>query len=196
MDDDLSGPLCERDYKSARHLITHSLRADGFDASEDGTGRGTPIVPTLTSNGDAHSGYRDEHGLVPIAIRTAQTSANGHGVAEDVAHTLDGAQGQAVAFRACGQERFTPATISPPITATDGGGAGVPTAQIGMAVRRLTPRECERLQGLPDDYTLILYNGKPAADGTRYKAIGNGMAVPVMRWIGERIQAVERNCDK
>lgn len=60
----------------------------------------------------------------------------------------------------------------------------------GMAVRRLTPRECERLQGLPDDYTLIPYNGKMAADGPRYKAIGNGMAVPVVRWIGERIQAV------
>jgi hypothetical protein len=54
-------------------------------------------------------------------------------------------------------------------------------------VRRLTPRECERLQGFPDDYTLIPYRGKPAADGPRYKALGNSMAVPVMRWIGERI---------
>lgn len=59
------------------------------------------------------------------------------------------------------------------------------------AVRRLTPRECERLQGFPDDYTLVPHRGKPAADGPRYKALGNSMAVPVMRWIGERIQAVE-----
>jgi len=58
-------------------------------------------------------------------------------------------------------------------------------------VRRLTPRECERLQGMPDDYTLIPYRGKPAADGPRYRVIGNSMAVPVMRWIGERIQLVE-----
>tara|TARA_R100000808_G_scaffold1636_1_gene7248 strand:- start:1775 stop:2965 length:1191 start_codon:yes stop_codon:yes gene_type:complete len=57
----------------------------------------------------------------------------------------------------------------------------------GMQVRRLTPRECERLQGFPDDYTLIPYRGKPAADAPRYKALGNSMAVPVMRWIGERI---------
>ena len=57
-----------------------------------------------------------------------------------------------------------------------------------MSVRRLTPRECERLQGFPDDYTLIPYRNKPAADGPRYKALGNSMAVPVMRWIGERIQ--------
>lgn len=54
-----------------------------------------------------------------------------------------------------------------------------------MAVRRLTPRETERLQGLPDDYTAI----PGAADGPRYKAIGNGMAVPVVRWIGQRIEA-------
>lgn len=51
------------------------------------------------------------------------------------------------------------------------------------AVRRLTPRECERLQGFPDDYTAI----PKAADGPRYKALGNSMAVPVMAWIGERI---------
>jgi DNA (cytosine-5)-methyltransferase 1 len=60
-----------------------------------------------------------------------------------------------------------------------------------MAVRRLTPRECERLQGFPDDYTLIPYRGKPAADGPRYKALGNSMAVPVMRWLGERIKKVD-----
>ena len=53
----------------------------------------------------------------------------------------------------------------------------------GMAVRRLTPRECERLQGFPDDYTLVPFRGKPAADGNRYKALGNSMAVPVMRWL-------------
>ena len=60
----------------------------------------------------------------------------------------------------------------------------------GAVVRRLTPRECERLQGMPDDWTRIPYRGKPAddcPDGPRYKAIGNSMAVPVMRWIGERI---------
>ena len=57
-------------------------------------------------------------------------------------------------------------------------------------VRRLTPREAERLQGFSDDYTLVPYRGKPAADGFRYKALGNSMAVPVVRWIGERIAHV------
>jgi DNA (cytosine-5)-methyltransferase 1 len=59
------------------------------------------------------------------------------------------------------------------------------------AVRRLTPRECERLQGFPDDYTLIRYRGRLAPDRPRYRALGNSMAVPVMRWIGERIARVE-----
>ena len=61
-----------------------------------------------------------------------------------------------------------------------------------LTVRRLTPRECERLQGFPDDYTDIPYRNKEhAPDGARYKALGNSMAVPVMRWIGERIRMVE-----
>lgn len=63
-----------------------------------------------------------------------------------------------------------------------------------MIVRRLTPLECERLQGFPDNHTRIPYRGKPAdecPDGPRYKAIGNSMAVPVMRWIGERIGMVD-----
>lgn len=95
---------------------------------------------------------------VPVSIRTAQTGSNGCGINDKVAYTLDGAQGQAV---------------------------GIP--QPSGAVRRLTPVECERLQGFPDGYTDILFNNKPASNARRYKALGNSMAVPVMRWIGERI---------
>lgn len=70
--------------------------------------------------------------------------------------------------------------------------ASADVVQFGMQVRRLTPVECERLQGFPDNHTLISWRGKARADcpdGPRYKAIGNSMAVPVMRWIGERIAA-------
>ena len=66
-----------------------------------------------------------------------------------------------------------------------------PAASFGYAVRRLTPRECERLQGYPDDYTAIRYRGKPATDGPRYKALGNSWAVNCARWIGRRIELVE-----
>ena len=66
-----------------------------------------------------------------------------------------------------------------------------PAVMQAMAVRRLTPVECERLQGFPDGYTDIQPKGKATPDGPRYKALGNSMAVPVMRWIGERIAQVE-----
>ena len=69
----------------------------------------------------------------------------------------------------------------------DGTGRGTPIIAQPFGVRRLTPRECERLQGFPDDHTLITYRGKPAANSPRYKALGNSMAVNVMSWIGQRI---------
>jgi DNA (cytosine-5)-methyltransferase 1 len=75
---------------------------------------------------------------------------------------------------------------------TDNGINQPPALLCPRVVRRLTPRECERLQGFPDDYTLVEYRKKPAADGPRYRALGNSMAVPVMRWIGERIAMVDK----
>ncbi|ECW2668864.1 Dam family site-specific DNA-(adenine-N6)-methyltransferase [Salmonella enterica] len=81
---------------------------------------------------------------------------------------------------------------SPTLTSASSGSNLVPAVMRGFQVRRLTPVECERLQGFPDNHTLISWRGKDAADcpdGPRYKAIGNSMAVPVMRWIGERIAA-------
>jgi DNA (cytosine-5)-methyltransferase 1 len=74
-------------------------------------------------------------------------------------------------------------------------GGSAPQVARRMSVRRLMPRECERLQGFPDDWTLIPWKGRPAEecpDGPRYKAIGNSMAVPVMRWLGERIAVADQ----
>ena len=71
------------------------------------------------------------------------------------------------------------------------GGNQVPLIRDRVGVRKLTPLECERLQGFPDNWTRIPYRGKTAEqcpDSPRYKAIGNSWAVPVVRWIGERIQ--------
>lgn len=81
---------------------------------------------------------------------------------------------------------------SPTLTSASSGTNLAPAVMHGVAVRRLTPIECERLQGFPDNHTMIIWRGKDAdecPDGPRYKAIGNSMAVPVMRWIGERIAA-------
>jgi DNA (cytosine-5)-methyltransferase 1 len=74
--------------------------------------------------------------------------------------------------------------VSPTLSAADSGSNRTPALMHGMAVRRLTPVECERLQGFPDNYTNIK---DKCPDGPRYKALGNSWAVPVVRWIGERI---------
>jgi len=132
-------------------LIAHALRAEGFDASEDGTGRGTPLVPVAFP-------------ILEIGKRagpSADAPRAGMGIGDAEA---------------------------PMFTLQAGAQHGIGCS---AGVRRLTPRECERLQGFPDDYTLVPYRGKPAADGPRYKALGNSMAVPVMAWIGQRIQMVE-----
>ena len=112
---------------------------------------------------------------------------------EDVMSTLDAARES----RGTNQQRFIhqhmAQTIAPTLTATNDPSRSPQSTEVtnqvaavhaaSMAVRRLTPRECERLQGFPDDYTAI----PKAADGPRYKALGNSMAVPVMAWIGKRI---------
>jgi DNA (cytosine-5)-methyltransferase 1 len=161
-------------------LIAHTLRGEGFDASEDGSGRGTPLIaiPFDTTQ-----------------ITSAQNRSNPK--PGDPSHPLT-AHGHAPAIAlTCKDYGADVSDISPTLRAmnhsgshaNDGGQVAIASPKFG--VRRLTPRECERLQGFPDDYTLIERNGKPAADGPRYKAIGNSMAVPVMAWIGRRIQMIE-----
>jgi len=82
---------------------------------------------------------------------------------------------------------------SPPVLAKAGTGGNNQPLIAQMQVRRLTPLEYERLMGVPDHYTKIPYRNKPASqcpDGPRYKALGNSIAVPVLAWIGQRIQKV------
>ncbi|WPN95851.1 DNA cytosine methyltransferase [Pseudomonas sp. MUP55] len=115
--------------------ITHTLKPEVFDGSEDGTGRGQPIVEC-----------------------------------RDVAQTLTSNYGK--------QVDNTDSSLGPNVVSST------------SAVRRLTPRECERLQGFPDDYTRIPWRGRVLGlcpDGPRYKAIGNSKAVTVVRWIGRRL---------
>ena len=100
--------------------------------------------------------------------------------------------GHAIGFdwKNVAQTNFDKKNSGAPVTAE----GGLAVKQTDMAVRRLTPLECERLQGFPDNYTQISWRGKApedCPDGPRYKALGNSMAVPVMRWIGEGIQIVD-----
>ena len=126
---------------------------------------------------------------------TAHSGSNGLGVGEsDVMPTLDTANSKAV----CIADDNANAAVDVDVAGTIKVGGSAPMVSCcrpGVAVRRLTPTECERLQGFPDGWTRIPYRGKPAEecpDGPRYKALGNSMAVPVMRWIGERIGKAER----
>ncbi len=155
-------------------LIAHSLRADGFDASEDGTGRGTPLVPMAF---DWQSGG-DSRGLDPkdtAQLQRCQVPAIAFSAKDDGADAGD----------------ISPTLRAGGFTNSHANGGVMPAVAQAMTVRRLTPKECCRLQGFPDDYLDIVYRGKPAADGNKYKSLGNSMAVPVMSWIGQRIRMVE-----
>lgn len=185
-------------------LIARTLRGEGFDASDDGT-RSTLIAGTLQASGkaagsatqqDAESGL-----LVPLAF-----GGNDSRGSIDLATTLLSHNSARLNFdsdtflcfdsKASGRSGFG---VSSDVTSTlramnstkhhpNSGGQLAIANRFG--VRRLTPRECERLMGFPDDFTLIPYHGskrRPAKDGPRYKALGNSMPVTVMEWLGQRI---------
>jgi DNA (cytosine-5)-methyltransferase 1 len=237
-------------------IVAHTLKGEGFDASEVGTGRGTPLVPVAVRDVAATIGQRmrgqddscaDNLQVVAVPLQevgkrtgvstddpragigigqdgdpmfTLQAGAQ-HGIAvqasqsgvrlNDTAGTLDANYGprrhNGVMVPVDGGDK--PHVLAAVAHCVDmGGNKGLNgggileelTQPLGtneahavstnMAVRRLTPIECERLQGFPDFYTMIPWKKKPAdqcPDGPRYKALGNSMAVPVMRWIGKRI---------
>jgi DNA (cytosine-5)-methyltransferase 1 len=157
-----AGSATQQDAETGM-LIAHTLRAEGFDASEDGTGRGTALVAVAATPLRARApGGSEASTTTVVAVHENQRAEIS---TSDTAGALKSGGGKP--------------------------GQGYPAAMVGMAVRRLTTRECERLQGFPDDWTAIAYRGKPAADGPRYRALGNSMAVRVLRWIGEQISRWE-----
>ena len=173
----------------AGHLIAHALRGEGFDASEDGTGRWTPLVcGTLGAHhGNVRADQSWQNQLIPSTGHTSHClNAGGMGRQDYETETMI-----VGAYRTAGDGAvYDEVQVTAPLTTATDPSANVLAGSIG--VRRLTPIECERLQGFPDNWTLVPHRGKPAADGPRYKAIGNSMAVPVMRWIGKRIEEQHR----
>lgn len=186
-------------------LVTHSLTANGHDASEDGTGRGTPIVAAPRVARQAKGGFTD-----PVSDNIICTTFNGYtGGADDndaqgghlvfdwqsggdVRHNVSGRHTSALqasqtpAVMALhyshdfNQDRiYDPAGIAPAHNASDSNRARNMATSTG--VRRLTPTECERLQGFPDGWTA------GQSDSARYRQLGNAVAVPVVKWLGDCI---------
>lgn len=150
------------------------------------------------AGGDTHeAGGPEGGGRIAYAVRTANTKSNGWGIQREVTHTLDTTGPEAVAFKwfvgakshgigyseGCSPTLTDSSSHVPAVTFESETGDGT----YETCVRRLTPTECERLMGFPDGWTDV----DGASDSKRYKALGNSMAVPVMRWIGERIDLVD-----
>ena len=183
-------------------IVVFTQNDAGRDASID-------VAPTLRSG---HGGGAvNQCVCLPVDIRNAirqsdnDVTGKGWGDVGDPMYTLTaGGKTPEVCYDQgvinTGHGFFRYSSIAATLTRDCGSAshAGVTFVQSGYVVRRLTPRECERLQGFPDDWTLIPWRGKPAADcpdSHRYKAVGNSMAVPVMWYIGRRIQIVERRME-
>lgn len=149
-----------RNHGQENACIAFSYKDHGADASED-------LSPTLRAgNSDNSNANGGQPPAIAYAFKPGQgAKARGIGFAEEQ---------------------------SPTLTSASSGTNLTPAVMHGVSVRRLMPVECERLQGFPDNHTQISWRGKEVTecpDGPRYRAIGNSMAVPVMRWIGERIVA-------
>ncbi|MFT8945974.1 MAG: DNA cytosine methyltransferase [Acetobacter aceti] len=172
-----------RQYFEVETFIAHTLRGEGFDASEDGTGRGTP--------------------LIPVAFDCKASGQNGFGVGE-IASTMR-SMGRTGSHASGGGHLAVMAPVSVALRGRDGGsqiemgddyahalrasqGGSDKPHVLTSAVRRLMPIECERLQGFPDHHTDVPNGNRPAADGPRYKALGNSMPVPVLRWLLGRVE--------
>lgn len=195
-------------------MVAHALRAEGFDASEDGTGRGTPLVPVehpiaiqeraVCENPNAGpdgAGFRSDGAAYTLEARTTVQAVAFDSKATHPQALEDGSSPTLRAMGHADSHANAGGQLAVAFDAQAGGNTGLAVGEdvagalhgggTRWAVRRLTPLECERLQGFPDGYTDVPYRGRNhTPDGPRYKALGNSMACNVMEWIGHRIQLV------
>lgn len=195
---------------------THALTTRAA-CEEDGTGRGNPIIPTSAvgfnwQNGGGYGNANDGLGIteegtgplqrcnvpaVAFAVDTYNQTIGDTSIpvrVGDVHATIDANKGSrrqegvvSFAQNQAGEVRVNADVMGTVNTNQNASGRNTPRVQSAMQVRRLTPTECCRLQGFPDDHCDIIFRKKPAADGPKYRALGNSMAVPCMVWLGHRI---------
>lgn len=171
-----------------------------FTCKDSGGDTLNDCSPTLRAGG--HDTSHANAGVMPAIAFQTRIARNGRGNMGDKVNALNAqsgrtGKGDAAPCVAIHQNQRAEVTINDTTGSLNKGGGkpgqGYPAVFQNYQVRRLTPIETERLQGFRDDYTRIPWRGKPAEqcpDGPRYKAIGNSMAVPVIRWIGQRIQKI------
>jgi site-specific DNA-cytosine methylase len=164
--------------------------AYGFTQCDAARDAGNNISPTLRSGGNG--GYPSHSVAYGFEPGIARREGNPNRFIKELSPTLRANMGDNQIAAACvGVDTYNASESGDiAVTLTASGNSSTnsgPKVMQNMAVRRLTPVECERLQGFPDNYTNIK---DKCPDGPRYKAMGNSMAVPVMRWIGERINKV------
>lgn len=184
---------CIGDWRSAAAVLFERHSLSGNPAPSRSKGKevaGTPGART-SGGGGFSTDFECAGGLVPTLhadISPAIKARDSKGVSSDGDGDGDGA----ILVPMCSVVHGTQDPCTSDIAFALGRNNGQENSVFqAMQVRRLTPVECERLQGFPDGYTDIKPNGKKTPDGPRYKALGNSMAVPVMAWIGKRIEMVD-----
>ena len=205
VDDGTASAMKARDYKDATDLVAQPIplnsmnvlrSADADPTTGCGIGEAGEAMFTLTK-GNHHAVAQpmvlmDQGGSVMNVehdmVGTLRRETHGHEPVAMQSQTIAAFKGgQGSSAGGIGYDEH----VSPTLSAADSGSNRTPALLTAMQVRRLTPVECERLQGFPDNYTAIPWRKKPAGDcpdGPRYKALGNSWAVPNVRWIGKRIQ--------
>ena len=191
VDDGTASAMKARDYKDATDLVAQPI---AFSHYRTNASPGE-LCPTLqVSKGGGGAGAAVAEPISIQDVRPVEKAQNGKGWNDDgTAYTVDthATQGvaQPMAFTTEQTPKFNDDCALTLTKQSPTGGGQVQSVMHAMQVRRLTPVECERLQGFPDNYTNIPWRKKPEApDGPRYKALGNSWAVPVVAWIGKRIQ--------
>jgi DNA (cytosine-5)-methyltransferase 1 len=155
-------------------LKARDSKGPSSDGDGDGDGDGAILVPMAYRTAGDGAVFEEGSRTAPLTTQT-DPCANVISYTTKLHNTTSNNAGKIFEERTAALDANSP----PPALLT------------AMAVRRLTPKECERLMGFPDGYTNIPHKGKPAADGNRYKALGNSWVVPNIRWIGKRMQAVQ-----
>ena len=180
---------CFGDGRSAAEVLLEpeSLCGDSAPSRETGARVAQCLSPSITGRSDSTGGKNGGRPVNLVAAPLTQHPYADNEAQDDKLVVGKGDSAQCVAFQSKQSSTSQGPSFDEVSPSLDVAKAGGMSTQIGMTVRRLTPVECCRLQGFPDDWLDVEYKGKPLSDSARYRMLGNAVAVPVAEWIGKRI---------